>query len=98
GKERKRCAGSVLVGKQQRGHAAIPLSDDPELQVRRDLVGGEQPVFTGFEGCVVLLAIVLTQVSPVATEMATEVGAGIETPLLDEVGDAGSQDELSSRK
>src|SRR3546814_14527994 len=70
--------GSVFAGQQQRGEAAIPFGDDPKLQVARDLVGREQTILTGLQRGVVLPAIAVVQVAPIAMTMAAQVRRGVE--------------------
>ena len=101
GREERREAagcGSVFAGQQQRGDAAIPFSDDPELQVARDLLGREQPIFAGLQCGIVLPPVVVTEISPVTIEMALEIRRGVEYPPLNQVIHACGHDHMSSPK
>ena len=89
-----RRSGSILAGQQQRGDAAIPFGDDPELQVRRDPVGREQTILAGLQRGVVQLPIVVAQVAPVAMEMAARKGARVKPALSDQIVDADGHDQL----
>ena len=69
---------SVLAGQQQRGDAAIPFGDDPELQAGCDLVGREQAILTGLQRGIVLPPVAVVEVAPIAAEVATQVGNRVE--------------------
>ena len=71
---------SVLVGQQQRGDAAIPFGDDPNLQAGCDLVRRKQTILAGLQRGIVLPPVAVVEVAPIAAEVATQVGVGLSRP------------------
>src|SRR4029077_2877929 len=74
-----------------------PFGDDPELQGRRDLVGREQAASVAKRG-VVRLPVLLAEITPVAPEMAQEIGSGIERALSDKGIDSRCHDHVAAKK
>src|SRR3546814_1394613 len=79
----------------QRGHAAIPFSNDPEFQVGCDLVGRKQAILPRCQCGIVQFTIAFTEITPIATKVATQVHTGVELALLDQFVNASRTNQLA---
>src|SRR3546814_20640570 len=76
----------------------MPVSNDPEFQVGCDLVGRKQAILPRCQCGIVQFTIAFTEITPIATKVATQVHTGVELALLDQFVNASRTNQLAWRE
>src|SRR5690348_9711785 len=100
---RHRHENSILFGQKERGHAAIPLRDDPECVFSKTLAGfvlvdgiGGQDAISFANGFIVCFPVFFANAAPIAAHMAAK--AMNQTRLAYLGKRAGCRDDLPQSK